>query len=135
MGRKKPATPETDIIKVETLKGPKRSKPVPFDLPALLVAIDGNGSLWQKTGLKFDHENVAVVGFVLLLDDPAVSVHFQTYNDRISPKFAARIRDGLGAPVKDSTSTIATLMKRGYSLVESPLPDAPATRRRRRKSK
>jgi hypothetical protein len=134
MARKKTAVLVTDTVEVETAKGPKRSKPVPFDLPALLVAIDGKGSLWHKTGLKFDHENVAVVGFVLLLDDPAVSVHFQTYNDRISPKFAARIRDGLGAPVKDPASTIATLMQRGYSLVEPSVPDAPG-RRRRRKAK
>jgi hypothetical protein len=67
MARKKTAVVVTDTVEVGTTTGPKRTKPVPFDLPALLVAIDGKGSLWQKTGLKFDHENVAVVGFVLLL--------------------------------------------------------------------
>jgi hypothetical protein len=129
MARKKTAVQVTDTIQVGTVTGPKRTKPVPFDLQALLVAIDGKGAIWQKTGLMFDHAHVQVTGYVLLLDDPARSLAFQVYDGKVSAKFMARVEAGEGGPVKDVAVAIEALRKRGYSLVAPPAA-APIRRRR-----
>lgn len=126
-----PSAPEP----AATRPAPKRPRSVPFDLPGLLAKIDRRGALWQKSGLNFDWPGVEPVGFVLLLDEPPVSIAFQTYNQRISPKFLARLEAAEGAPVRDVAAAINGLRRRGYVLVKSPADVGTRPRRRGRPRK
>jgi len=114
------------------------AKPV-LDLQELARRIGTAGSVWVKTGLKFDHPGVDVASIAVVLDRPdgARSIVVQSYGGFLG-KAAARLEllDGAGSPIRGEVGQyLAGLERRGYrivAVVDGGEPDAKRPRRGRK---
>ena len=119
-------------IKIEK---PAEPKPV-LDLQELARRVGPAGSVWVKTGLKFDHPGVDVASIVVILDGPegGRSISVQAYNGSIG-KAAARLEslETAGVSIKGEVAdALAKLETRGYRIVALVGVAEPAAKKARR---
>jgi hypothetical protein len=118
-----------------TTEKPADGKPV-LDLQALARRVGPVGSVWVKTGLKFDHPGIDVASITVIIANPGGtrSIAVQSYGGSVG-KAAARLEslETAGTPIKgEVVEYMARLERRGYRIVAVTSDAEPAAKKPRR---